>query len=983
MSSIFFWKHWIKDYRYTWTALAGLVVFAIAFMWFAYAKGTDNVVHWDKIQEQKVIETTVHQFRLGPLSLDVPADSYVIMEYFNGSDITPNTTAYYIFLAVLIICAIVLITIVTALDGFWFFAGMSAVILFIIGMRLEVLGMLARYDRIIPSIILTIYVALAFYFNRFRSVTTFPVRLLSFALLTLVIGGIAYFTAEVEFPMIHLALTAYTPALILTLLFIIMTAHEVFAFFILAAGQGNTKNLRHIAIISFVYFLNLLITALHEVGAVQWDFVYINAYLLLTIATVLGIWGYKEREVLYGNIFPFYPLGAFFFLALAAICVITTGQLVANDNDPALRVVEHTIIYSHTGYGLIFMIYVIANFIQTLGENKSLQGYLYKPTRMPYFTYRLAGTIAMLTFFFVSFWQGYFWNGTAGFYNISGDLYSLMNNEQYAEAFYLQSKQQSVLNHRANYGLANIAVSRFSFSDAQDFYTSANLKRPTDYSRVNFGNIYLWELQYFQAIHAYKHFLNLGETSAPLVNNLGFAYMKANNTDSALYYLGMAQGESQTKRSAELNFLALAATRFLPINTDSTLQLFDVDDAGISANAIALASLFEQKIDVQIDPLKKGQLNLQQATLLNNYIIQHATTLDSTFTNAAYAIASDSLNRDFSEAIKASIAYAYYHQGNVRKALEVLAELVYLSQGYQGKFNYIMGLWALEQQTPDLAARYFSYANDFDYKKGRLYYAIALTEARRTREALAAWDSVLVGDDASARLIAANMKRVLTLTPDKLAGLGDPDLYQFSRYRLGKYDSATTERVLNGFSNANYKAQALLDISRRLFEDGQTRKAIQYYQRVAGLTLTDTALYSNVRHFELAMLASRGEVKLLAQQINKGVTFGPSRFLERVWYTALIAEQSGNKAEARRLYQILGTYNPFFVEGLEAAANFFRKEEPNSLRAYNLLAEAVQVNTTSLKLLKSYHAEAIRLEFDQFAATAAETIAELERAKEY
>jgi hypothetical protein len=883
---------------------------------------------------------------------------------------------------VLILSAVVLITIVTALDGFWFFGGMSAVILFIIGMRLEVVGIMARYDRTIPYVILAVYVLLAFYFNRLRPITTFPIRLLCFTLLTTVIAAIVYFFAEVEFPMIHLALTAYTPALILTILFIIMTAHEVFAFFILAAGQGNTKNLRHIAIICFVYFLNLLITALHEVGAVQWDFIYINAYFLLSIATILGIWGFKEKEVLYAKIFPFYPLGAFFFLALAAICVITTGQLVANDNDPALRVIRHTIIYSHTGYGLIFMIYVIANFIQTLGENKSVKGILYQPKRMPYVTYRIAGTIAMLAFFFVSFWQGYVWNSTAGFYNISGDLYSLMNNEQYTEAFYRQSKQQSVLNHRANYGLATMAASRFDFDGAQDFYESANLKQPSDYSRVNYGNIYLWELQYFQAVKAYNQFLASGQTSAPLVNNLAYAYIKTHNIDSALYYLNMAREYSQTKNSAEANFLALAATKFLPINADSTLQLFDTDDAGVSANAIALSSLFGQKIKIKTDPLSKGRLSLQQATLLNNYVIQHATTLDSAFTRDAYAIASDSLNRDFSEALKASLAYAYYHQGNVRKALEILAELVYLSQQYSGKFNYIMGLWALEQRTPHLAARYFSYANDFNYKQGKLYYAIALTETRRTSEAMAAWDSVLVAEDPSASRIASNMKRILALTPDKLAGLSDPDLYQFSRYRLSTNDSVTTERVLNGFTNANYKAQALLDISRRLFEDGKMMKAIQYYQRVAGLNLTDTTLYSDVRHFELEMLASRGEIRLLAEQINKGIKFGPSRFLEKVWYTALIAEQSGNKQEARRLYEILGTYSPFFVEGLQAAADFFRKEDPKGLKAYNILADALQVNTHSLKLLKAYHAEATRLEFDQFAASAAETIQELESEKD-
>jgi hypothetical protein len=101
---------------------------------------------------------------------------------------------------------------------------------------------------------------------------------------------------------------------------------------------------------------------------------------------------------------------------------------------------------------------------------------------------------------------------------------------------------------------------------------------------------------------------------------------------------------------------------------------------------------------------------------LNNYIIKYATTLDTTFIQEAYRIAADSINEDYSEALKSSLAFAYYHRGNVTKALEILGELAYVSQSYQGKFNYIMGLWALEQGNPDLASSYFTFSDTYVYK---------------------------------------------------------------------------------------------------------------------------------------------------------------------------------------------------------------------------------------------------------------------------
>ncbi len=53
MQSLYFWKNWINDYRYTWYALAFTFLASIVFFWFVNVQGVDNVIHWDKIQEQK------------------------------------------------------------------------------------------------------------------------------------------------------------------------------------------------------------------------------------------------------------------------------------------------------------------------------------------------------------------------------------------------------------------------------------------------------------------------------------------------------------------------------------------------------------------------------------------------------------------------------------------------------------------------------------------------------------------------------------------------------------------------------------------------------------------------------------------------------------------------------------------------------------------------------------------------------------------
>src|SRR5690606_35775542 len=209
---------------------------------------------------------------------------------------------------------------------------------------------------------------------------------------------------------------------------------------------------------------------------------------LLSISAVLGLWGFGHREHMYQNIFSFAPLGAYFFLCMGIICFATTGHLLNNANDPAIKIIRDFIIFSHTGFGIIFITYLFSNYVLMLARNLPVHKVLYNPTRMPYFTYRFAGMVAMLGFVFYSNWREYVYHGLSGFYNFAGDLHTLLDNSAYAESFYEQGRTQGFQNHRSNYALATVKARRFNFDDAHYNYEQANAKRPTTYSLTNAGN---------------------------------------------------------------------------------------------------------------------------------------------------------------------------------------------------------------------------------------------------------------------------------------------------------------------------------------------------------------------------------------------------------------------------------------------------------------------------------------------------------------
>jgi hypothetical protein len=977
MQSLFFWKTWPRDYRWLWFLLSGILIFSLIFLWISYFQGAHGIITWEKIQEQKLIETIVHNFRLGPFTLSVPGESYVILEYFNGSGIHHNTIASYIFLIVLIFSANVLLTIITTAERFWYFMGMSLFIIFIVSLQLDVLVLFGLHSIVIPIVIIALYVGFSFYFKSFRPTTSFIIRLFVFLSLTLLIAVTVTFFSTIEYPFLHIMATGYLAAIILSVIFILIVANEILISFIYVTEQGSTKRLKHFSLISAIYLLNVLIASLHEVGTIEWNFLYLNAYLLLSISTIIGIWGFRIREPLYGNIFSFSPFGVFFFVSLGAVCLVTIGQSLANANDATLNVMRMMILFSHTGFGIVFLLYFFSNFMVMMAEKKPVYKLLYRPNRMPYFTFQLAGLIATLAFVFYSNWHVLVGHSAAGFYNYVADLYLLQDKEAFAQSFYEQSNERSFQNNRANYALATIKTSRLSFEDARYNYAMANSKQPTAFSLINHSNLHLWNQRNFDALHVLRRGEKVLPNSPAILNNLGYAYGKIHSLDSATYYIDAARKHTLTKNSAEANFFAIAALERLPINTDSIIKLFAPSPA-VTSNALALAILFDQKLQIDEDPLHYKKLNLFTATLLNNYIIRNAKKMDTTSIRKAYGIASDSLNATFSETLKASLANAYYHSGMVYKALEILGELAYITQDYKGKFNYIMGLWILEQNNPALAAEYFTHAKNDNYKHAWFYNAIALTEATKTKEALMAWDSVLIYGDAEERLLASQIKNILSYTPIEALTLSDTEKYQFCRYRIGVKDTALFTRTIATFQNVNYKAQALFDMAKKQYEADRLIAAIKFLNQISGLELTDSRLYDDIRYLELQMLATRKETKNLAKQINDGITFNESHALEKMLYTALISEANGDHKRAKENFEILAVSNPFFEEGIILASDFFQHQDSTDMKAYNTLVEAIHVNTNSTKLLKAYIKEATRKGFDDFATSATETLMKLE-----
>src|SRR5690606_22664825 len=175
--------------------------------------------------------------------------------------IEPNTIASSLFLVMLAIGAVVVLTIITTLDRFWFVLGMVLFILFVASLRLKVLEILGQLNQAPLIVTLVVYSGVAVFYNMIRPGFRLTARLLVFALLTVAFAIVIYLLSGVEFPFFHLAVTAYPAALIMTVLFILLVSHEILAAFIsiISRSGGGTARIKHFLIISVIYLGNLVL----------------------------------------------------------------------------------------------------------------------------------------------------------------------------------------------------------------------------------------------------------------------------------------------------------------------------------------------------------------------------------------------------------------------------------------------------------------------------------------------------------------------------------------------------------------------------------------------------------------------------------------------------------------------------------------------------------------------------------------------------
>ncbi|ELR70314.1 TPR repeat protein [Fulvivirga imtechensis AK7] len=969
MQSKFFWKNWPSPYKQLYLVL--LFVITLSILWFCYnfLGGVESVIGWDILGKTDRVNIIIDTFSTGPFNLTTSADNILFFQQFSGSAPDTNVLSYYIFLLVAVLSINILVAVISALPRFWYFTGMAIFAFVLVNYKLELLLLFGSEQKWGLIIALLLYLPASYFFNAVRQEVPFLKRLLTFLSITVIMALLVAFFAEVETPFLYLATYGMSNALVISLIFILMIAHEIIASFIyLLTSSGSTSGrntLLHFYLITAIYLTNLVLAYLYETNVINWNIIYVNLFLLLLISALLGLWGFRQREEQYKYLFNFFPLGAIAYVTLAICCFTTIAHFFGTFNDPGIEVFRDFIIYAHLGYGIIFVVYITSNFLDPLKRSMPVYKVLYKPTAMPYFTFRLAGLIAFTAFLVKSNWEVPVNQSISAYYNGIADMHYHNKELRLAETYYHEAAVFGYRNHKSHYMLGLLAAQRKDPVKAAVYYKTAIAKNPSPQGYVNLSNLYLEQSRFFDALFVLNEGLENTPKNGHILNNLGLAYAKTNILDTAAYYLNEAFENKVTQYTASSNILALLAKHDLRLNADSIINAFDVREDPISLNnSFVLKNRAHEYLNKEFTP-EDSVLSFLDASILYNQAFNHLFEGDSINTGKISQFIDVSANLNHKESLQLALCLNRYDDQDVNRAFRQLNWLANTSVANGGKYFNLIGLWALQQKAPDVAVEYFTWAADRNFKEAKLHLAITLTENRSLEMARAAWEELLTVGDSKVKAMAHTILKILNTQPTDYPAFNDSDKYLYLRYFIDHTDTLKFNKLVSEIKSSNYKAQAIFDMSQKLWKNDQTEPAIDYYTRLSGLEITDQQLFDDIHWYELKMLAARGTVRGLSTKINQGIAFDENRIIEKHYYTALINEASGDTVNARQNYSFIAYKNPFFEEAVIAAANFLGIND--RFEAYNILLSAIEINPRSIKLLKAYILQCARVQLNSYA----------------
>jgi hypothetical protein len=1008
LKDLLFWNRWrnsevSKSEKYLF--LTTLVVFGVAIVLYfiSYWVGNGFVIRWEKVSETKPQQVVVDTFDKNLFEFQITADSYLIVEGYKAGNIDLNFAATYLYLVFLLFGLVVLLTTATFLSRTWYFVIASIFVLYLATLNSELLGFFGSEEKIFLLIALLAYMPLSYYFNAFANSKTgwqssVFFRFLVFALITLGLGIFVYQFAEVSHPEMFIANFGIIVPMIICVTFVAFNAHEIINGILYlvtdSASVASKHTARHYIVLSSIYLFNVLYAYMVSIGALNWRILYVDTFVLFAVTVMIGLWGFKRREVHYKGIMLFSPTGAFFYLALAIISLATISYALATANDPLIDVFHDSILYTHLAFGAGFFLYSLTNFYPYIQANQKVYKVIYQPKRLDFIWIYVIGGV--LLFFMFSRSSYFIYNQSiAGYYNGVADTYRATNDIFLSERYYQTATGYDPFNHKSNYSLGTIALQFSNIENAYIYFNRAVVKNTLPFSYAQLADLYMQSDRLIEAIFKLQEGINRFPKSGELHLKLGLLFANTNNLwDSAFYHFEKARPLLAEEGVASANIYATLLKNNLLMSPDSVKTMLGLkDDLHTDNNELVLYNAQKQKSTKKLNLAYLPDSVLFGGTLcyFYNYALNQIENNDSLIwsklnqyrkvsSNGQVMLYLDLIDILRNRAIGENLE-AYRNMDKLYSSLNDVSPF----------YGNLAGIMMVEQDNYPRAIKYLASAAKLDSKQGRLNYAIALSEIPQERgKAIETWTAISndTKADSTHRFIAKDMLRFVH--PDSIKKLNISSLDDISKYRLIHYNhfalsDQSFNEILKNIQEPNYQILVTIDRISYYLHLNRPASAEVIRNALTGVSGIAPEVQQELILTDLKLLYKLKKIKEIGNLID---SFKPKKSQEgyKNFFKALYLDSQKDSTNAEFLFRKAHRQLPLQTDiSMELAVHYNKRGQKQ--KAYDILVEALSLYADyqefPVSLYELYILQCLEMNYVAFAEDAITKLEEIAPKEEY
>lgn len=970
-----FWKSWTKESEYIYFITLGLLALAILFYGYFYFVGLDSLIEWDILTNIEKLRIPIDNFEIGVLNFSIEADAFLVFQQYMGSDIHINLYAAYFCFGLTIIALLLALTVFSFLNNWLYYVGTTIVLSYLILQQPDILFDSYWWNKYIQIAPVLFIGGVSYYFYAINSRAKFVIRFFTFLFFTCVYYLLLTNFTAVEQPLVYLIGFGAVAIIIISLGFIFFVSFEtVYAFLYLNNVQKNdnsSNGLLHFCLIFGLYFLNLVLQYLQNARIFSLDLVYLSPFFLLIISVIFGIWGFKERSILFFKTLPFYPFGAVIYTTWAIICFSTIGYYFATGSDSMVEVFEDFILFTHIGFGFAFFLYVLGNYARIQqGNSNTIHKNVYANDGISFvFVY---GTGLLFVFTMFSYSNLFTWyQAQAGYYNGVADAYFIDKKLDLAQEYYQKAASLEFQNHKSNYSLATIFKNKGKYLESAGFYKKANLKQPSPYAYANLGRTYFETGKKIEAIFILKEGLKKFPTAIELNNNLGLIYNEIGFADSAVYYFNLSVGTNG-------NIVADANQLAVQIKSNSNPKVVsESENIPYKINRL----IYKKILNIS-DPekliLTDTVLNELNFALVNNYTLFALANRDTTSLPILKKYTVTDTNNYYKSETDYQKALINYYNGEISLAVKSVDEMQLTDGLNSGFYLNTVGLWTLKNQASRFSADIFELAYQKMSKTSLINKAVALMEAGMYKEAISIFNSDAITNDPQSNAIAQKLSKVFMFANfNQILIASDPDKYLALHYRMQDFNDQQLGNLFFSIKDTVYQTKAGIDLFEYYLKKNNTIRCGEilaelmekYPKYMAQINLIRLKYYAASKQWdELKQL-------LKSAKLNKdGKNYLP-------YFEAKILENAKKNAAEKYLNAYKNT--PFDEKVLLDASSYFQEKQKDASQSFNILLDGVSLNPYSVDLYKAYCLQAINYGIPAFAENGLRKIKQMVSAIEY